>query len=1474
MSSKPPSGRRMKVHAPPPPQVPQPAPRNLFRNSAPDGGGASAIDAKENLLKPTVDVLLTLPHGYQTSVTEDGSKALMDLLVEVCSRHQLNPSLHTLELLSPEGHSLGFKPNALLGSLNVACVLIKEKVAEEKAPRRPAPKVPEKTVRLMVNYHGNQKAVVRVNPLVPLQTLTPVICEKCDFDPEHVLLLKDGVSRHELKLDKSLTELGIKELYAHDKSLVFQLKMASAPALNYSDSVCSSTTSLGRPQKKGFLNIFQFSRRKSKTETRSMSMDDFDDDKIQNTDSKYNGLSTSSGVPNMGVQPGCLGQSQSVTDIPRMSSAAETKKRRAPAPPGAPTPSLGQTSLTNDQVGLEIQRKRKAPAPPLTPTSFAQDSDEISAPAVLTLDHHTSEIPTPACRNKVAQSTTVSEVTVDIQTVKPSPRKRTAQPPPVCDAAPTPRSPSPSSSTTDSLAAQDSSSEFSRSLGDSDVDLEQAGSFCSTSSTASSSVQVQTTTKDSSSSPGQDVNPDSSSGSDTGSALNLKLDEVENNRHSGMAWLHSSRSSSSSVQRQQPFAPEAETLSLDSSGVCSILPDQGSPPSEGMAEGEDSGIVSSPSDTQPASPDESLSVDGRTEDIGKKLLEPQMDTWSDSDEGCATWRPKQRHDTNPQEQSVNGSEDDSELTAQLHQTLADLEADLADHADVSASDTSYTESPDSNDVPVSLVDMYVPVTAIDEVLEDYECNDEYEVKPHTKTSSTGSKEAGFRHDSDVVPQNQNNNAYTAAASCRKSGKNDKKSEQGVESQESQLTDGKKEEMTQKKNIADTNMAKDDKNTMVVKSDPDIQKKSETVEINPEHVKMTRQKSQQQETNLSSGIQRSLLAENNKEIQRASQTSSSFSSSHGKITPNVTSRFGLKTFTVVPPKPSVIHLTQPAVTLSNGAIKIDDQGNMVTAGFSHNKVSRSSDSESNKGGPHCEKAQLFWSSNEKQENVITQRKGLIEKAEDSTGGLETKSRTSNTEQTLHSSFSEPVKIVQPKVVVKGKTEEHVKDITAANKTWAETESKSSVSNSVQVPSKPVLPPLPPSDLKKQLNLLKPSRRTSSQYVASAIAKYTSDKPTSISKVSECSESLKSQTGAGFQRSGPTVQVTPLSSSHPSLSNNTSAHIFHGSKRPVSPSKCVSPSQRGLGEVNLNKDGVQSCAMFKESSNVLYTEMAKNNHSQYNGSVQKSEIVNNKDYIKHVQHRSSSPPKSSTPQPSSQPLNSTKITSQKQINGTTDTTQDNLKSSTPVSNSYVAPGPGPVTVFGPIKKFRPVICRSVEKETSLHSSLMEAIQTGGGRDRLKKISSGPCNQDKVTYVDEENERSALLAAIRAQNISRLKKTNSEAATELEQFRTVTSDEGQCVRSSPSPPPLTCSSPGFTSPPSPPPPPILPQSKPNSVFQIKAKSSTDPALAREAMLEAIRSGAGAGKLKKVSVPRKTVQVNGRLGTIQASSSTVPQQ
>lgn len=102
-----------------------------------------------HLLHPFLHLLSLLPFTpsllppLSLSLARPPSKALMDLLVELCGRHHLNPALHTLELVSPAGRHLAFKPNVLLGSLDVASVHIKEKGSEEKAARRPAPKVPE-----------------------------------------------------------------------------------------------------------------------------------------------------------------------------------------------------------------------------------------------------------------------------------------------------------------------------------------------------------------------------------------------------------------------------------------------------------------------------------------------------------------------------------------------------------------------------------------------------------------------------------------------------------------------------------------------------------------------------------------------------------------------------------------------------------------------------------------------------------------------------------------------------------------------------------------------------------------------------------------------------------------------------------------------------------------------------------------------------------------------------------------------------------------------------------------------------------------------------------------------------------------------------------------------------------------------------------------------------------------------------------
>lgn len=79
---------------------------------------------------------------------------------------------------------------------------------------------------------------------------------------------------------------------------------------------------------------------------------------------------------------------------------------------------------------------------------------------------------------------------------------------------------------------------------------------------------------------------------------------------------------------------------------------------------------------------------------------------------------------------------------------------------------------------------------------------------------------------------------------------------------------------------------------------------------------------------------------------------------------------------------------------------------------------------------------------------------------------------------------------------------------------------------------------------------------------------------------------------------------------------------------------------------------------------------------------------------------------------------------------------------------ADGTLPASIFGPKKKFRPVVQRPAPKDTSLHSALMEAIHSAGGKDRLRKIpepgsKGGP---KKPSYTEADGERSALLAAIR--------------------------------------------------------------------------------------------------------------------------------
>ncbi|XP_052350429.1 protein cordon-bleu-like isoform X7 [Oncorhynchus keta] len=1493
-ATKPPIGKRMKSRAPPPPPAPEPAPRRIFRNAVPDGGGSAqgsmgsmVMDTKENMMRTSVDLHITLPQGYQTSSTVDGRKALMDLLVDLCSRYHLNPAYHTLELLSSEGLSLAFKPNSLLGSLDVVAISIREKVLQDKVVRKPPPKVPEKTVRLVVNYHRSQKAVVRVSPLVPLESLVPAICEKCEFDPSHVLLLKDNVSNHELELDKCLSELGIRELYVLDQTLVRQPKMASAPALNYPEYFRSNTSSVGGAEKKGLLGFLKFNRRKSKTEEQSptMDMDGLDNNITQNTEKHYNGLSTVSIVPCVEARPSTLGQSQSVMNISRMSPRIELKKRRAPP---APTPCQGCYTLEAYQGAPDSEstlRKRKAPAPPPTPATSVTPAPSTPAP-LTSVQMAPSPSPAPSSPTPSLPAEEDSGSELSNGSVYSSSSSGVAAGTSVADTSMA-DSDSASSRADVSKLGPDSTPINIAAMADSSQD--SAPSEVDTSPRSKTMVNVAPTSKvekvDSaprSSTDKAKPAPDSSRSNTPEetrgeSALGLKLDEKENNRHSAMAWLHSRQLSVAGPQT--PDTEEEETLSMGSSGS---FQDQGYAASEGMA--EDSGLVSSPSasdTTHPTSPDGSLSLD--SSGSSHPMIHPlTKDCSSDSDEGCATWGSRHRHSSDISRNDKAGKtkgiyDEDPELTTQFNQTLADLDADLADISRidaVSVQEHPYVMSTESNDIPVSVVDMEVPVTAIDEVLEGYETQSmtDYQATLMSSSQTTDNKDLNHSHHHSSVGgiQNKNNNACTSDGSSKVS---------SAQPQPAQRlkSPGKK--------LANGTTGKDH-TAVVSKTNVEVQRWEST------------EGSERKVSPVNSSLAVPKSHSKSPEEEFPTYRGHTASQSQMNITCSPVSRFGMKTFTIVPPKPLVA--TQPqkpaeataTATLTAGAIRIDDQGNMVKVPIARNKFGGSSESGINKDdsvSPLLGKAKAFWSSTEKQDtsapSVPTSR-GPVPFTKTQSPEPEVPKTTPRVAASDPPAAKATPKASEP--VAKMTPKETCKDVEVTKDVSQEAEGKAPV----PVSEMPVQQQQPMKfntgilqDQKRNLSFLKPSRRTSSQYVASAIAKYavkpTMAKADNIQEVTaELSVPVRKPPGSyGYQKEGRSFHVNPQRSS--GTSTTVKKESSSGSGSDHAGAKCYpdylsAEKQVVSGESmqGVDRSGYRSSSTLRGgggSSKSLDSDTVSNNTKQHgsNSPRQQTPITPPPPA---PQSATKQVPAISKPSQGPPPAQSRSETVGPKGNPALAKKPEPPRFAAAAASNDL-PEPQQVSLFGPVKKFKPVIMKSVQMDTSLHTTLMSAIQCGDGKERLRKISDSSASSTlkKSSFVEEENERCALLAAIRGQsNSAGLRKTISQAAEELDKFRK-TEEENRALCDSfpamPPPPPFV--------PPPPPPPSMLPppappstQPKPTMMGQPPGAGG-NPALARDAMLEAIRSGSAAERLKKVNAPTKTVQVNGRLGTIQAASS-----
>ncbi|XP_048168691.1 protein cordon-bleu isoform X10 [Corvus hawaiiensis] len=1395
--------KRMKARAPPPPNQPSAASRIHGEHKSPAETAVisdqNLVSMKENMINRLVDFTVILPCGLEQKCTVQGSKAVMDVLVDLCSQYRLNPSQHSLELKSSGTQQvLSYKPNTLIGALDVQTVLLKEKIPEEKA-KRPLPRVPEKSVRLVVNYLKTQKAVVRVSPEVPLHNIIPAICEKCEVSQEHIVLLRDGITGEELELTKSLEELGIKELYAWDRKKVPPSKTQSEPSLNYREPNRKASVSSDaiEKEKTRLLGLFNADRRSSKTEEYlRMNRDCGEEDVFSSastSEGSLDGFSTAPNSPSVNSRSSSLGSSLSLGSISGMTANPEVKKRRAPPPPAA-TPVLPNAEVRG-QEGTAAQisqgaslsdlrkKKRRAPLPPAA-----------SAP------------PTPAMPNRTEDREDKRKSTMgDGWQVPQKPPRGTTRGPPQLVIPPPPPYPPPGSDIVDPSVC------YREADVTAPTELVPKQSLLS----AHDNVYVVDDTV-------------------------LELSEVEE-----------------TASESSCFASEDTT--------------------------EDSGVVSSPSDI--------VSLDSQNDSMKLRDIKLVNGYMGPAEAGamCGTEMCPVRNaycgsvgpDSAPlsrQDEAMALAKHENEdpfIAAQLQQTLADLDEDLEAVDGVSNSDSDYTSEAlnlhirkveATQDVSIS-----VPVTIIDDAPEvstsNSDENQEVEIRVSQNISDDSVNARNFT--------NKNNNAGSfdkghtdGGAVCK-----DLIYQQPSENEFSHLPVEQRRDMFE--SLTSSFEKRSEKNLRLELS-PKHGVKSEECKskLSPSHSKATTEISTAKEKlnpfNECSSRERS-LKKSKSELEIKWPPAKKMEVEEVPSTPTWCHRaqnsgssyepkMGLTTFKVVPPKPEVRHFDR-GVSLSTGAIKIDELGNLIGPNTSVSKqVQGSSSAESEE--IHIGKVKAFWRSS-----------SMEKQSDDPAEHFPKKSAvTTNSKPFTIKHEHKPVCLAAPKPAAQQTVTAQVAERQSENE---RTKPALSVTQSQVTPlAAPTI-----SKDKLELPFVKPHRRTSSQYVASAIARHISA-TTFKSDTMEYHEKDENKQGAGEIKNEAEVspkrciivaKYSPVETES-AETRETLSSIFASSQKA---SHRFTPGDNSGMEnkvVNIRAPNQATpLSFYKKNASVPLTKSSsKDNNSAEDdhGLNSKQSIAEKKtrlvfdqkcETLTHTNSASSlkSPDLQGVPSSSSsslrvtkwRPANGVQVSSLKaspELNGAAanaESEQEEKPDDSDINTVSELDVNVQTNIFGPKKKFKPVVQKPVPKDTSLHSALMEAIQTGGGKEKLRKVSNSALNGNhrKPSFADPENERSALLAAIRGHSgTSKLKKISSLASEELQRFRDAElslqkaedlQEEQLYIPPAPAQPP--------------PPPPIqLSAAAPKS----SATATGNPAEARQALMEAIRSGAGAAKLRKV--------------------------
>ncbi|XP_029339273.1 protein cordon-bleu isoform X3 [Mus caroli] len=1326
--------RKMKARAPPPPG--KPAAQNVHSeqklpHDATLGSQQSLVYMKETLQNSTLDITVVLPSGLEKQSVVSGSHAMMDLLVELCLQNHLNPSHHVLEIWSSETQQpLSFKPNTLIGSLNVHTVLLKEKVPEERV-KPGLTKAPEKSVRLVVNYLRTQKAVVRVSPEVPLQNILPVICAKCEVNPEHVILLRDNVAGEELELSKSLNELGIKELYAWDN----RREMFRKSSLGNDET---------DKEKKKFLGFFKVNKRSnSKAEHLGLSGADSDEDPAKSASGgDLNGCVTTPNSPSLHSRSLTLGPSLSLGNISGVSMKSDMKKRRAPPPP---SPKLLGQDKVSEKASLSSQadlqkKKRRAPAPP-----------PPQPPP-----------PSPVVPNRKEDKEENRKSTVGVgRQVPQKPPRGTARGPPQLVLPPPPPYPPP------------------------DTDVTEPVTF-----------------------------PGEGAGSET-SELRPKLSlPLGPGSHCSMGGV------------SQVPAEAEETASV---GSCFASEDTT----------EDSGVMSSPSDA--------ISLDSQQDSMRSK------DKWSTDQEDCSDQDLAGTPELGPQKSpswGKNGSgssilrtekatmptNDDEDLfiTGHLHQTLAELDEDLEGMEENYETDTSSLTNSVNGVSNHSLQEAIIPDSGVDDIPVTFigEVSDE---PFDSGLFSSRCNNATTFNTGGIASQRSHLSPFQTEHSQPFIRTSRKEPDPSPPSQD----DRKRNQPT---------LANTPENENPVETDPTVTSLVSKLLIDDPKAKdkgKVHGSSHNEKTQAGHGINSLRVNPRDGKDESSNSTPPPWSHHGQALGGSYGLKHGLTTYKIVPPK-SEMRCYDRDVSLSTGAIKIDELGNLVSPHMNGSRTISPPSAVVETDTPPIGKVKEFWRRNSMEKYLNGPAECTVKRAPSTT--ITATPEKPQQDNGMKAAFTVTTPQQQPASQEYGA---HLEE--------ERSRPRSAVSCSVKVPASN------PTDI----TFLKPQRRTSSQYVASAIAKKMGPPKIHADVVrphkattEQCHEEAKLARPPPARKddAAPNLHAEARQHEHGTnqssvcLPSNPSVQLPAGDhpKVEVNSTYGKSSTQDYPAAVHRNsyflpgrsshRDRIsvgQSCG-FNEKQTT--SNQKANSTSNFSQALDKAHpppllLAEARDSGRILMNGSARTPGNCEPPHS--PKEST-VTSYIIL-------QTEEKPSSLSTDGQDTDDTLPSSIFGPKKKFKPVIQRPLPKDVSLHSALMEAIHSSGGREKLRKTAeqTSEGRPKKPSYVEAESERSALLAAIRGHSGTlSLRKVSSLASEELQSFRNAALvapglDKPQQEDLGLPPPPAL-----------PPPPTPAPQAPSASITVSRFSTGTlsNSVNAREALMDAIRSGTGAARLRKV--------------------------